>query len=205
MNRNDTTEINPVVQKTIKKHNIGLMYAKTRKRNSLTKEIEINYTEEQYYIMSPEPTQEPVEENLNVPDLPRDTRDPSDSDTDDEDIALAGYLPLSQVPTNDNSILDDYEDPIWGTVSRQTNQGLSVPTTGSHHVECPPETIEVWSLPRNQSNIDMDAEKISQVKSMMASFTLPATAFPEWANSISEDQWKEQLMRRIKEMQDRDK
>lgn len=67
------------------------------------------------------------------------------------------------------------------------------------------ETIEVWSSPHNRSNIDMDADKINQVKSMMASFTLPVTAIPEWAKSISEEQWKEQLIGRIKEMQNREK
>lgn len=51
----------------------------------------------------------------------------------------------------------------------------------------------------------MDADKINQVKSMMASFTLPITAIPEWAKAISEDQWKEQLIGRIKEMQNGEK
>ena len=39
---------------------------------------------------------------------------------------------------------------------------------------------------------------------MMATFTLPTTAIPEWANSISEEQWKERLIDRIKEMQNRE-
>lgn len=65
----------------------------------------------------------------------------------------------------------------------------------------PPETLEVWTSSCNTSNIDLDADKINQVKSAMASFTLPSTAIPEWANSISEDHWKEQLIHRIKEIQ----
>lgn len=67
------------------------------------------------------------------------------------------------------------------------------------------ETIEVWSSPHNRSNIDMDTDKINQVKSMMASFTLPTTAIPEWANTVSEDEWKERLIGRIKEIQNREK
>lgn len=51
----------------------------------------------------------------------------------------------------------------------------------------------------------MDADKINQVKSMMATFTLPSTAIPEWANTISEEEWKEQLIDRIKEMQNKEK
>lgn len=66
------------------------------------------------------------------------------------------------------------------------------------------ETIQVWTSPCNRSNIELDTDKINQVKSMMATFTLPTTAIPEWAASISEEQWKEQLIDRIKEMQNRD-
>lgn len=156
--------------------------------------------------MSPEPTQEPLEENLNPSDLPRDAgREGSDSDSEDEDATLAGYVPLSQIPTNTDPILDDDDVDSRIDNTSESARSLPVPQTGSSHHECSPETLEVWSKPRNQSNIDLDPEKINQVKSMMATFTLPATAFPEWANTISEEQWKEQLMRRIKEIQSRDK
>lgn len=64
--------------------------------------------------------------------------------------------------------------------------------------------MEVWSYPYNRSDIDLDAAKIKQVKSVMASITLPETSIPQWANAISEDQWKEQLLVRIKEMQNKD-
>ena len=64
-----------------------------------------------------------------------------------------------------------------------------------------PETLEVWNSTCSTSNIDLDVDKIDQVKSAMASFTLPSTAIPEWANTISEDQWKEQLVHRMKEIQ----
>lgn len=67
------------------------------------------------------------------------------------------------------------------------------------------ERIQVWSYQCNRSDIDLDADKINQVKLAMASFTLPNTAIPEWANSVSEEQWKQQLIDRIKEMQNRDK
>ena len=64
-----------------------------------------------------------------------------------------------------------------------------------------PETIEVWNAANNQSNIELDADKINEVKSAMASFKLPSTAIPEWATSISEEQWTEQIIDRIKKIQ----
>lgn len=38
----------------------------------------------------------------------------------------------------------------------------------------------------------------------MASIKLPESSIPQWANTISEDQWKEQLLVRIKEMQNKE-
>lgn len=59
--------------------------------------------------MSPEPTQEPIEESLNVPNLIIDTRMATDSDSEDEDVGMAGYMPLSQLPTDSDLILEDDE------------------------------------------------------------------------------------------------
>ncbi|XP_076288205.1 male-enhanced antigen 1 [Lasioglossum baleicum] len=153
--------------------------------------------------MSPDPTQQPIEASLNAPNLQFDARGVNESDSEDDDVGMSGYEPLSQVPLDNDPMLYDDEDDEWVSNNGENSQTLSL-TLESHH-DCLSETIEVWSSPHNRSNIDMDADKINQVKSMMASFTLPTTAIPEWANTISEDQWKEQLIGRIKEMQNREK
>ena len=71
----------------------------------------------------------------------------------------------------------------------------------SFQSDIPLEVIQIWSSTVNQSKIDLDSEKICQVKSLMASFTLPNSVIPEWASKISEEQWKQQLMERISEIQ----
>ncbi|XP_078045093.1 male-enhanced antigen 1 [Augochlora pura] len=154
--------------------------------------------------MSPDPTQQPIEDSLNPPNLQFDARGINESDSEDDDVGMSGYEPLSQVPLDTDPMLYDDEDDEWISNNWEPSQTLSLATLESHH-DCLSETIEVWSSSHNRSNIDMDADKINQVKSMMASFTLPTTAIPEWANTISEDQWKEQLIGRIKEMQNREK
>ncbi|KAK2583496.1 hypothetical protein KPH14_009458 [Odynerus spinipes] len=154
--------------------------------------------------MSPEPTQEPIEESLNTPNLIVDTRMTTDSESEDEDVGMAGYMPLSQIPTDSDLMLEDDEDDEWIPQHGETSHTIPISLHDSQET-CPSETIEVWSSPSNRCNIDMDADKINQVKSMMASFTLPSTAIPEWANTISEEQWKEQLIDRIKEMQSKEK
>jgi hypothetical protein len=69
---------------------------------------------------------------------------------------------------------------------------------------CSSEVLEVWSCSQNRTDIDLDAAKIKQVKSVMASITLPETSIPQWASAISEEQWKEQLLVRIKKMQNKE-
>lgn len=59
--------------------------------------------------MSPEPTQEPIQENLTVTSVTLDTRVTNDSDSEDEDVGMAGYLPLSQVSTDADPMMDEDE------------------------------------------------------------------------------------------------
>ncbi|XP_029044030.1 male-enhanced antigen 1 [Osmia bicornis bicornis] len=153
--------------------------------------------------MSPDPTQEPADAKLNAPNLLLETERTNDSDSED-DVGMAGYVPLSQIPTDSDPILYEDEDDEWISNAGEPSQTLP-PMLLESQQDYMSETIEVWSSPCNRSNIDMDADKISQVKSMMASFTLPTTAIPEWAKTISEEQWKEQLIGRIKEIQNREK
>lgn len=60
--------------------------------------------------MSPDPTQEPIEETLNTPNLSLDTRGINTSDSEDDDIAMAGYVSLSQIPADSDPML--YEDEV---------------------------------------------------------------------------------------------
>lgn len=153
--------------------------------------------------MSPEPTQEPIQENLTVSNVPLDARVANDSDSEDEDMGMAGYIPLSQVSTDIDPILNEDENDEWLSEVGESNQTPPAPTAENQQ-SCPSEVLEVWSCSYNRSDIDLDAAKIKQVKSVMASITLPDTSIPQWANAISEDQWKEQLLVRIKEMQNKD-
>lgn len=152
--------------------------------------------------MSPEPTQEPVEENLKAPDLNIGATAINESDSEDEEPGLGGYMPLSQVPLDNDPMLDDDEDEEWISAPLDPNYMSPSVSGRNDQVEaCDSDTLEVWSSRSNQSDIDLDADKINQVKNAMASFTLPTAAIPEWANSVSEEEWKQILIERIKEMQ----
>lgn len=59
--------------------------------------------------MSPEPTQEPIQESLTASNVTLDARMTNDSDSEDEDMGMTGYIPLSQVSTDADPILDEDE------------------------------------------------------------------------------------------------
>lgn len=60
--------------------------------------------------MSPDPTQQPIEETLSAPHLQFDARGTNESDSEDDDVGMAGYVPLSQVPTDSDPML--FEDEV---------------------------------------------------------------------------------------------
>ncbi|KAL6441409.1 hypothetical protein ACFW04_003553 [Cataglyphis niger] len=154
--------------------------------------------------MSPEPTHESIQENLTVSNALLDARMMNDEDdSDDEDVGMAGYMPLSQVSTDVDPILDREESDEWLSGFDESTQ-----ISSAHMMEaqqsCSSEILQVWSSSDNRSDIDLDASKIKEVKSVMASITLPETSIPQWASTISEELWKEQLLVRIKQMQNKD-
>lgn len=60
---------------------------------------------------------------------------------------------------------------------------------------------EVWSgATPESSDIEMNSQKVDEVKQAMASFTLPSTSIPEWASKIPEEDWKQELMERIEQL-----
>ncbi|XP_074107152.1 male-enhanced antigen 1 [Cotesia typhae] len=157
--------------------------------------------------MSPEPTHQPmnqdfITENSSINRIAEN----HESDSDDDEIETAGYLPLSQVPTDSDLIIDhpdnDNEDDetISSIIDSTPQIALPIPELQSQPT---PETLHLWSSSaNNNSNIDLDPVKINQVKSMMANFVLPETAIPEWASTVTEDMWKSQLVNRIKEIRE---
>ncbi|KAK1128642.1 hypothetical protein K0M31_003099 [Melipona bicolor] len=82
--------------------------------------------------MSPDPTQEPVEESLNVPNLPLD-RGINASDSEDDEIGMAGYVPLSQIPADSDPMLYEDEDDEWISNAGESNQTLRSPILESQN------------------------------------------------------------------------
>ncbi|KAG0714867.1 Retrovirus-related Pol polyprotein from type-1 retrotransposable element R2 [Chionoecetes opilio] len=56
------------------------------------------------------------------------------------------------------------------------------------------ETAVMWNsnLPA-PDRLQLDCGKVEQIKSAMASFTLPQSAIPPWAQNLSDEEWKSQV------------
>ncbi|XP_045768529.1 male-enhanced antigen 1 [Maniola jurtina] len=115
-------------------------------------------------------------------------------DSDEEQNEHFGYEPLPQGPEavfTDQESDDDIE-----------NNGIQTAPNNVPPIE-PMEnalTREIWNVPRVNDPIQMDNERAQQVMSLMADFALPQDSIPEWAQSVSEEQWKETLNDRIEKL-----
>ncbi|XP_068632823.1 male-enhanced antigen 1 [Battus philenor] len=111
----------------------------------------------------------------------------------DDEIEYFGYQPLPQGPNGSVMDLNESDDDVENSDEQQA------PTQDVPAIEPIENALvrEVWSAPRTSDPIQMDNERVQQVMSAMANFALPETSIPEWAQSISEDQWKQTLNDRL--------
>ncbi|XP_058057505.1 uncharacterized protein LOC131208700 isoform X2 [Anopheles bellator] len=129
--------------------------------------------------------------------------DESDNESIGENSGYAGYQPLSvddrSHPTvhrrlsamDDERELDDETDFI---------EPGAVDMYGSSSTEF--LNVDVWNAPRpDELNIDIDANKAAEIVTVMASIKLPTTAVPDWARGVPEEEWKENLLQRIRQRQ----
>lgn len=77
--------------------------------------------------MSPEPSQEPVDQNLKADTNLSLHRTEHESDSEDENFEAAGYLPLSQVPTDVDTLLDDDDVGIIFVLTLEDYRSLRFP------------------------------------------------------------------------------
>ncbi|KAG7157738.1 male-enhanced antigen 1-like [Homarus americanus] len=56
------------------------------------------------------------------------------------------------------------------------------------------ERAAVWNESSSTSDrLVLDGNKLEEIKTVMASFTLPQSAIPPWAHNLSEEEWKDQV------------
>jgi len=135
-----------------------------------------------------------------------------ESDDEGEDHGHHGYQLLPQDPTTvdfaevdtadtvsepEVSPMDMFDNVVVSSLETHDfiNSGgassmFNVPE-GNDELE---ERCDVWRNQPNKSAEPMDAAHADQIRAAMAGFSLPA---PDWAKSISEEQWKAQLISKV--------
>ncbi|XP_034937362.1 mediator of RNA polymerase II transcription subunit 13 [Chelonus insularis] len=159
--------------------------------------------------MSPEPVHpEGIEQNteasliLRFDDLIEDN---AMSENDNMESMMMGYVPLSEsIADNDNSddSNNDDDDDMNSNSDKEIDEmsGHINSTRLFSHLHPNLETSQIRTPMSNRSSIDLDTNKINQVMLIMSKFSLPTTAIPTWATVVSEDEWKNRLINRIKEI-----
>lgn len=131
------------------------------------------------------------------------TDEDSDQETGISDSfqAYGQYQPLSTFSNEDvDTVSDedsDSENNENSEITASSNVPSSIPVPSIDSME---STLlkEVWSgSSAKVCDIEMDNEKVDEVKQLMLNITLPPSAIPDWAANIPEDEWKSHLMNRL--------
>lgn len=81
---------------------------------------------------------------------------------------------------------------------REHHEGGEQALESSSNVHWKDSDFPIKHAPRLDS-VHLDEEKIEIIKSCMVGFTLPSSNVPKWAKNVSEEQWKEHLLKKIEE------
>nr|XP_045594937.1 uncharacterized protein LOC123755970 [Procambarus clarkii] len=133
--------------------------------------------------------------------LPQDM----DEDQDNSEIdysSLSGLM--SALATNGVNVVPDYAGNSEFTGNHEETGGTessSFPLTTvlddessrQRLSEVVAERAVIWNSSPTSDRLILDGNKVEEIKSVMASFTLPQSAIPAWAQNLSEEDWKDQV------------
>uniref|UniRef100_A0A182JJR1 Menorin-like domain-containing protein n=1 Tax=Anopheles atroparvus TaxID=41427 RepID=A0A182JJR1_ANOAO len=132
------------------------------------------------------------------------SEDESDNESVGDNHGYEGYQPLNTDELNPShrrlSVMEE-------NVESGMDVDLNEPAESEPHSGVSLEllNVDVWNAPRpNELNIDIDSTKAAEIVNVMAGIKLPTTAVPDWARGVPEEEWKENLLQRIRQRQQPD-
>ncbi|XP_035916633.1 male-enhanced antigen 1 isoform X4 [Anopheles stephensi] len=130
----------------------------------------------------------------------------SEDESDNESLVdangYAGYQPLNMDEQNQTNRMTSVMDEEMDT---DAGEGEPPGHDGGSTVNAEFLNVDVWNAPRpNELSIDLDSSKAAEIVNVMAGIKLPTTAVPEWARGVPEEEWKENLLQRIRQRQQPD-
>ncbi|XP_046637382.1 male-enhanced antigen 1-like [Daphnia pulicaria] len=125
----------------------------------------------------------------------RDLTEIEDTAAEEQQIGENGYelLPTSLCEEED-------DDCVEFGYSTYDGQEFQIRTSHNYHnlvtIENPTSAPAV--TPNDKPSIPLDTTQIETIKSIMSKVTLPSTAIPVWAHSVSDDQLKQVVDEKVK-------
>lgn len=149
--------------------------------------------------------------NFNPP-----TSEDSDTTAPDPDSPYSGYEQLTfdgetfiaATPSDADSDNDEEEDVIpTATPITYPSDFAEIECSGGSNgfPDVVPVDVEIaqqiWNAPAEPSRantIELDDTRTNQIISLMSGISLPQNCIPEWAQQLSEDNWKQELLDKIR-------
>uniref|UniRef100_A0A4Y0BN60 Male-enhanced antigen 1 n=1 Tax=Anopheles funestus TaxID=62324 RepID=A0A4Y0BN60_ANOFN len=130
------------------------------------------------------------------------SEDESDNESFVDANGYAGYQPLNMDEQNHTnrrtSLMEEDLEP-------RTGEGEQTGVDAGSIINAEFLNVDVWNAPRpNELSIELDSSKAAEIVNVMAGIKLPTTAVPDWARGVPEEEWKENLLQRIRQRQQPD-
>ncbi|XP_053672623.1 uncharacterized protein LOC128722954 isoform X2 [Anopheles nili] len=142
---------------------------------------------------------------MGLPDLPGQPEDDTNFKMDEHNTIRAERF--SEDESDNESIrrtsLTENETDSVADATINEDESSTVDQNSSLNSElC---NIDVWNAPRpDELSIEIDSSKAAEIVTVMAGIKLPTTAVPDWAHGVPEEEWKENLLQRIRQRQQPD-
>uniref|UniRef100_A0A182KDA4 Male-enhanced antigen 1 n=1 Tax=Anopheles christyi TaxID=43041 RepID=A0A182KDA4_9DIPT len=129
----------------------------------------------------------------------------SEDESDNESMDANGYAGYQPLNMDDQNHTHRRPSLIEDELESGVRAEESVALDGMNNINSEFLNVDVWNAPRpNELNIDLDSSKAAEIVNVMAGIKLPTTAVPEWARGVPEEEWKENLLQRIRQRQQTD-
>lgn len=145
----------------------------------------------------------------------------SEDDEDEEFENFQGYQPLPQEPDSEMEPVPSHDgDGNSGATASAVESSINIDnvlmhTMDSQAFENAPggnifdvqgdsqedEINRLWNTPRpkeTKQSLSIDEDQAEKIKAAMSGFVIPKASHPNWANFLPEDEWKSQVLQKVR-------
>lgn len=119
----------------------------------------------------------------------------NENSEDEENQEQNGYELL---PTSAEELAEDEEDTIEFGYSSWDGESFQTTTSSNYRSIVQQISLEGRDETKDQSDsIPLNTDQIEEIKSIMSKISIPSTAIPEWADSVTDEELKKAVDKQI--------